>query len=123
MENDICYLVARGLSRDEAAQFVARLRSPPTLSIASIVETLERCKHEHEQGGYDGLDACLSRDGRHECDCGADETNAKLDQAIAEIKKHAAQAAQWREMLISAQNDNVALRGQVSNLMRQDSPF
>lgn len=122
MENDICYLMARGLSRDEATQFIERLQAPPTVPISAIVETLEQCKHEHERGGCEGLDACLSISGKS-CDCHADEINASIDMVIAEIQRHAAQAAQWREAIIRLTADNARMKGQIANLLHQDSVF
>lgn len=60
METHICYLVARGLSRDEATQFVERLQ---------------------------------------------------------------ADIAQWREAIIRLTADNVRMKGQIANLLHQESVF
>lgn len=56
------------------------------LDIAYIIEVLERAKHEHYDGGYEGLTACDALAGR-ECDCGADKINLEIDTLIDKLKK------------------------------------
>lgn len=54
------------------------------MNIREAKAVLERAKQEHERGGYEGLDCCdsLIGNGPHDCSCGADKTNAELDEVI-----------------------------------------
>lgn len=60
------------------------------VSINRIIDVLERARHEHYDGGYEGLAACDA--GRTPpipdaiCDCGADEINLEIDKLINELR-------------------------------------
>lgn len=51
-----------------------------------IITVLEMAKHEHYDGGYEGLTGCDAIGGG-ECDCGAAGINARIDQLIKKLRE------------------------------------
>ena len=72
------------------------------MDVAKIISVLERAKHDHRDGGIEGLDSCPGYHYEHIegcrwgfvehpelCECGATAINAEIDELIIELTREA----------------------------------
>ena len=72
----------------DIADFIEQTRGrkkSTAMNIQGIIDVLDRAKQEH-YSEYEGLHSCWTFTGG-ECDCGADEINAEIDELILELQQ------------------------------------